>query len=200
VSTDERNSGRGHAVLLSEVRLHPLIAYYSCTSSALPQPSIRALQQLRNIGQRMAAASPAELAVGNMVRRVLHIVRLEYAHALQESTAVGEGEDVGEGGLKSPSSATPFGIKVWPHRCEARACAGSVGDCRLTSPAITPCSTSHTVHHGRWRVGLAVGISRVVPTVLLHCPVGAGWYAAQPVSAQRVGQCDICAGRLQCRL
>lgn len=49
------------------------------TSTAMLSPPGDLMEIIRNEGRRMTAAQPSETTVGNMIRRVLKIIREEYA-------------------------------------------------------------------------------------------------------------------------
>ncbi|KAF9121929.1 Translation initiation factor eIF-2B subunit beta [Mortierella sp. 14UC] len=50
------------------------------------------LNLVRSVGQRLIEANPTELAIGNIVRRVLHVIREEYRDAEASSMAVDNAE------------------------------------------------------------------------------------------------------------
>mmetsp|Transcript_53155 Transcript_53155/g.108416 ORF Transcript_53155/g.108416 Transcript_53155/m.108416 type:complete len:376 (+) Transcript_53155:111-1238(+) len=56
------------------------------------------LEEVRAVGRKLAQASPAELTVGNIVRRVLFIIREEHANASQAASKEGEGRAEEGGG------------------------------------------------------------------------------------------------------
>jgi translation initiation factor eIF-2B subunit beta len=48
------------------------------------------IDEIRAVGHKIQSAKPSELAIGNIVRRVLHIVREE---AQQDATELEDGDD-----------------------------------------------------------------------------------------------------------
>eukprot|EP00903_Cladosiphon_okamuranus_P022092 g20314.t2 len=58
------------------------------------------MDAVREVGKELVAAKPSELAVGNMVRRVLYIIRDEYESALATADARG----YGQGAATTPTS------------------------------------------------------------------------------------------------
>lgn len=79
------------------------------------------LEVVRGVGQELSRANPIELAIGNTVRRVLNIVRQEWAAAaaeeLEEEAAAGAEAAAGGGGmfgLLGAASAAPLvGKAAW---------------------------------------------------------------------------------------
>jgi len=68
------------------------------------------MELIRREGQRMTAAQPSETTVGNMVRRVLRIIREEYGRLRERSAGVlAQTLDIGrpERGFQLPLCPTP---------------------------------------------------------------------------------------------
>ena len=78
---------------------------------------------IRLVGRSLVAAQPVEVATGNIVRRVLYIIREEYYHRLQEDsqdqTASASDTSRGIGSRNSPMPGSPshasetFGSKAF---------------------------------------------------------------------------------------
>ncbi|CAB1110838.1 unnamed protein product [Ectocarpus sp. CCAP 1310/34] len=63
------------------------------------------MDAVREVGRELVAAKPSELAVGNMVRRVLYIIRDEYESALSAGDGSGSGQAATSASLSSPSAS-----------------------------------------------------------------------------------------------
>lgn len=91
---------------LTAVLLRQVISQQRLTQSA---PATTLLEAVKSVGLRMIAANPIELTVGNVVRRVLHIIREEEASLVVKTIsdvsnpAESDDEDGDDGASLSPA-------------------------------------------------------------------------------------------------
>ena len=130
--------GPKHCAVATAYLLRKLISHTRGSDPA------RLIQRVRDVGKRLVAAQPRELAVGNIVRRILGLIRDE------------EDEKNGEGDLSGLSSAanseppTPFSESmVAPFSNPSHAILPPRDRQKSPSPTRPPLISSHTGTTGR---------------------------------------------------
>ncbi|TKA24749.1 hypothetical protein B0A50_05737 [Salinomyces thailandicus] len=107
------------------------------------------IERIRDVGRRLVAAQPREMAVGNVVRRVLEVVR-ERAEADQDAAAGSEGSTTSP---TTPTELTPSsGAHALPKDLQIRAhgsahgekpTSNGVSDATAQRPALASTNTSY---------------------------------------------------------
>ncbi|KAJ4722767.1 Translation initiation factor eIF-2B subunit beta [Melia azedarach] len=117
----------------------------------LPANGAAALTEfVRSVGEQLIAANPIELAVGNIVRRVLHIIQEEDFSLLKDSvgglkfSAEAAVEDISEGKNNQNSLAASV-----VSRCLQPPLLRAVHDCSPDSPAACQISASRDGFQGK---------------------------------------------------